>query len=127
MAQLTAKIPCSRQSGSMVFAATGDALGRGVQRLEQRLNHPFYHAYRAFLEEQVQYHGRYHAIIASEYFLESVGGAAALFPRDYTVLPQTKSSQFSRSKVWSASTPAAIQAGKNDSTTARRRLNDSIS
>ena len=177
-----------RKGGSMVFAATGDGLGRGVRRLEERLNNPFnrsdwrkaafpmsrvlgqaavvfisshphsaargetadhllivdemqdqqrahietvftpmraarnatavylgttrtthdalWHkklelekqarreglprvftagpqqviaanpAYQCFLEEQVKMHGRYHAIIASEYFLEPLGSAS---------------------------------------------------
>ncbi len=30
-----------RKGGNMVFAATGDGLGRGVRRLEQRLDNPF--------------------------------------------------------------------------------------
>jgi len=37
-------------------------------------------AYRRFLNSQVQRHGRYHPIIASEYFLEPLGSASALFP-----------------------------------------------
>ena len=181
-----------RKGGNMVFAATGDGLGRGVQRLEKRLNNPFNRdhwrkatrptrrilgdaavaflsnhpqaasrgetadhllvvdemqdqqrahieavftpmraarnatavylgtartthdalwlkklelerqarldglrrvftagprqviaanpAYHSFLEKQVQRHGRYHAIIASEYFLEPLGSASRLFP-----------------------------------------------
>jgi hypothetical protein len=181
-----------RKGGNMVFAATGNGLGRGVRRLEERLNNPFNHrdwrkaafpmsrvlgeaavvfisshpqsaargetadhllivdemqdqqrahieavftpmraarnatavylgtartrhdalwlkkvelerqaeidglrrvftagpqqiiaanpAYRNFLQEQVQRHGRYHPIIASEYYLEPLGSAAGLFP-----------------------------------------------
>jgi hypothetical protein len=36
--------------------------------------------YHHFLEGQIQKHGRYHPIIASEYFLEPLGTRSALFP-----------------------------------------------
>ena len=37
-------------------------------------------AYRKFLHGQVQQHGRYHPIIASEYYLEPLGSGSGLFP-----------------------------------------------
>ena len=37
-------------------------------------------AYGQFLQRQVERHGRYHPIIASEYFLEPLGSASGLFP-----------------------------------------------
>ena len=37
-------------------------------------------AYNAFLSAQVAAHGRNHPIVASEYFMEPIGGAGGLFP-----------------------------------------------